>query len=80
MVCSLKLAYPLAPSRSCRNRRRAHTLFTTVRMLGFLSRMTWPMRCLWGVSSSRMLRCAMWPTVSNELGTSDPSGSSLCRV
>jgi hypothetical protein len=41
-------------------------------------RPTCPTMCLYGSSSSRRFRWAMWPTVSKELGTSMPSGSRRC--
>ena len=44
---------------------------------------TCPMICLYGSRSSLILRCAMWPTVSKDPGTSHPSGKSLathCRA
>mmetsp|Transcript_498 Transcript_498/g.2336 ORF Transcript_498/g.2336 Transcript_498/m.2336 type:complete len:200 (-) Transcript_498:166-765(-) len=58
----------------------APTLFTIVLSRGFLSSNTRPMTCLYAVTSSRRLRCAMCPTVSNDPGTSHPSGSSLRRT
>lgn len=41
---------------------------------------TWPIVCLCGSSSSRRFRWAMWPTVSNDDGTSMPAGSRRCGV
>lgn len=55
------------------------TLLTTVLMEGFLSSSTWAISCLWGNSSSRRFRCAMCPTLSNELGSSIMPGSAFCR-
>ena len=56
------------------------TLLTTVVMCGFLSMMTCPITRFHGSSSSRMFTCAMCPTLSKELGTSDPAGSSFCAM
>ena len=56
-----------------------HALFRRVLIFGaFLSSSTRPMTRLKGSSSSRRFRCAMWPTVSKEPGTSEPAGSSAC--
>ena len=53
------------------------TLLTMVRMRGeFLSSSTCAMSARCGSCSSRRLRCATWPIVSNDPGTSTPAGSS----
>lgn len=57
---------------------RGLTLLTMVRSCGFLSSSTAPMSCRCGSCSARRLTCAMWPTVSNEVGASTPAGSSRC--
>mmetsp|Transcript_35001 Transcript_35001/g.58846 ORF Transcript_35001/g.58846 Transcript_35001/m.58846 type:complete len:253 (+) Transcript_35001:387-1145(+) len=57
------------------------TLLTMVRMRGpFLSKSTFPMTDLYGNNSSRKLRCATWPMVSKEPGTSTPAGRTCFRI
>ena len=58
---------------------RRNTLLSTVFMRpAFFSSSTRPTSSLYGNCSSRRFRCAMWPTVSNEVGTSMPGGSNVC--
>ncbi len=77
---NLRPAPAVSPAAS-RSGARTRALFSTVLMRGvFLSSSTRPMTSLKGSSSSRRLRCATCPTVSNEPGTSEPGGSSVCAA